>query len=96
MNDQVDPIKVASDARIIDALATAIVNDESGELLSHIDEFADLLTARAFQRLCISLDLCPFHGGDIEICMDDDRDCATLLDEMFPNTDFGTNWGPGK
>lgn len=82
--------------RLINALASAIIDDESGLLLAHFDDFADLLTARAFQRLSIALDQCPFHGGDIEICMDDDRDCATLLDQLFPNDDFGTAWKEGK
>lgn len=100
MNDEDATFRVMTHeemtARIIDALAAAIVDDDSGFLLSEIDSFADLLTAKAYQRLCIALDQCPFHGGDIETCMDDDRDCATLLDDLFPTLNFGSGWDPNK
>ena len=70
--------------RIIEELASTILDDDSALSLDDIDDLADLLTARAFMRLCIALDLCPYHRCDIDTCNDDDRDCAANLD-LFDN-----------
>ena len=70
---------------IIDALAAAIIDDESGLLLDELDAFADCLTANAFIRLCAAIDCCPFHRCDIDTCNDDDRDCAARIDTLLTN-----------
>lgn len=66
----------ANTERIINALADQILDDDSALSLDDIDELADLLTERAFRRLCAAIDCCPFHHCDIDTCLDDDLDCA--------------------
>lgn len=70
---------------IIDALATAIANDDHfiDDIDAKIDTLADLLTANAFLRLMLAIDLCPFHRCDIDICNDDELNCANQLDALI-------------
>lgn len=71
-------------AAILDALADRILSEDAGLDIDDMPALMDLLTAKAFMRLCIRLDLCPYHHCDIDTCNDDGRDCSDNLD-LFDN-----------
>lgn len=76
-----------ANARIIDSLAAMILDDDSALTLDDIDALADLLTATALMRLCIALDLCPYHHCDLDACDDDSRDCSDRIAALDPSID---------
>jgi len=65
--------------QIIANLAQMVLDDETGFALDHLDELGDILTHRAFVRLCLAIDFCPTHQTDLDSCLDDDRRCTTEL-----------------
>ena len=70
--------------RIIDSLAAAILDDDN-QLATSLDlddlpALRDLLTARAYLRLCTALDCCPYHDCDLETCDDDSLTCRERLE----------------
>jgi hypothetical protein len=77
-------MNINESSAIIDSLADAIINDDRFANLTDdtIDALADCLTANAFRRLLIAIDLCPFHRCDIAICADDDLDCLTRIADI--------------
>lgn len=78
--DTMTDLTRATSDRIIDALADRIINDDSFADMHDLPALRDLLTERAFIRLSIALDLCPYHDCDLETCDDDSRTCRARAD----------------
>jgi hypothetical protein len=70
--------------RIIDSLAEAIIADDDSKAypldLTDLPALRDLLTDRAYLRLCIAIDCCPYHDCDLETCDDDSLTCRERLE----------------
>lgn len=71
-------------------LVQQVVEGDEGQtdLLEVLEKIHPLLSEHHWKQLSMQFDVCPWHVCDIDICMDDDEDCAIKLDQEFPDTDL--------
>jgi hypothetical protein len=61
---------------LADALEKRLRADEELDAFEELDAMKASTPAEVFAELALMFDVCPEHVCDIDICRDDQRDCA--------------------